>query len=164
MSPRKMQSSDRNTMITRAERPMNHLYFWAIQDVNANRTAQKNVILTIKVKAPFRIFGLLWWILKFLTYWQCKNIRKSPGAVEHYVKLWSTNQTEQPCDRGAKLPPNLPLHVPECPNDTESKKGSDCTEDKNRLETTLITTFSVDMRVRIIASGRDYRGLPVSCV
>lgn len=43
-----MQSSDRNTMITRAERPMNRPYFWAIQDVNANRTVQKNVILTIQ--------------------------------------------------------------------------------------------------------------------
>lgn len=44
MRPKKMQSSDRNTMMTTAERLMNRPYFWAIQDVNANSTGKKNVL------------------------------------------------------------------------------------------------------------------------
>lgn len=47
MSPRKMQSSDLNTMMTKAERQMKWPCFWAIQDVNASKTERKNNKLVI---------------------------------------------------------------------------------------------------------------------
>lgn len=48
-----------------------------------------------------------------LTQRQCKHIGERPGAVEHEVKLGSAGQTEESRDRGAELPPHLPLHVPQ---------------------------------------------------
>ncbi len=69
----------------------------------------------------------------YLTYWQRKDIRERPGAVEHQVKLRSTRQTEEPSYCGAKLPPHLPLHVPQRTDNTHSQGHSDCAEHIERM-------------------------------
>ena len=85
----------------------------------------------------------------YLTYWQCKYIRKCPGAVEHQVKLRSTRHTEEACHCGAKLPPHLILHVPQCSDNTHSQGSSDCTEHTERTRTFKEETLWADWKVPV---------------
>lgn len=44
------------------------------------------------------------------------------------MKLRGTRQTEETRNCGAELPPHLPLHVPQCTDNTHSEGSSDCPE------------------------------------